>query len=152
MACRRAALPELWFAGPRRKGPRSKRAGAGRIGRHRRMVAAAFGAHHDVNRIGEEGIWEGKSARRCKVRLGSFYRARMGGEAAGGGERPVAELNFNAFKVSVFGCNGRGRLCRLWEGKGGLGWHLSWRGSGGWMAQQWGSARLWPVVTAPSVA
>jgi hypothetical protein len=30
----------------------------------------------------------------------------------------MVEWNFNAFKVSVSGCNGRRRLCRLWEGKG----------------------------------
>jgi hypothetical protein len=78
----------------------------------------AFGAHRGVDRSEEEGIWEGKSVRRCKARLGSFYRARMGGEAAGGGERPAVEWNFNAFKVLVLGCNGRRRLCRLREGKG----------------------------------
>jgi hypothetical protein len=31
---------------------------------------------------------------------------------------PVAEWNFNAFKVLVSGCNGRRRLCQLLEGKG----------------------------------
>jgi hypothetical protein len=50
--------------------------------------------------------------------LGSFYRAQMGGEAAGGGEWLMAEWNFNAFNVSVLGCNGRRQLCRLREGKG----------------------------------
>jgi hypothetical protein len=93
-------------------------AGGGGIGRRRRMVAMAFGARRDVDRSEEEGIWEGKSARRCKVRLGSFYRAWMGGEAAECGERLVAEWYFIALKVSVLGCNGRRWLCRLREGKG----------------------------------
>jgi hypothetical protein len=64
-AYRCAALPEFWFTGLRCKGPRSKRAswgtcfgghrtaGEGGIGRHRRMVATAFGAHHGVDWSGD---------------------------------------------------------------------------------------------------
>jgi hypothetical protein len=92
--------------------------GGGGIDWRRRMVVAAFGARRGVDESGEEGIWEGKSVQRCKARLGSFYRVQMGGEAAGGGEWPAVEWNFNAFKVSVSRCNGRRRLCQLWEGKG----------------------------------
>jgi hypothetical protein len=96
-ACRCAALPEFWFTGLRCKGPRSKRAswgtcfgghrtaGGGGIGRHRRMVATAFGAHHGVDWSGEEGIWEWGSARRGVVVLtGPLYRLEPGREGGGG--------------------------------------------------------------------
>jgi hypothetical protein len=86
-ACRCAALPELWFTGPRRKGPRSKRAswgprvgghrtmGGGGIGRHRRMVAAAFGAHRRRAWTRRRGDGVGVAAvEYCEVR-GPFYRA-----------------------------------------------------------------------------
>jgi hypothetical protein len=44
-----------------------------------------------------------------------------------------------------------GGCASYWRGRGGLEWHLSWRGSGGGMAQRQGSARMWPVAMVPSV-
>jgi hypothetical protein len=44
MTCRRATLPELWFTGPHRKGPRSKRASwETRVGGHRTAGGGGIG-------------------------------------------------------------------------------------------------------------
>jgi hypothetical protein len=60
-------------------------AGGGGIGRHRRMVAAAFGAHRGGDWSGEERIWEWGSARRGVVVLtGPLYRLEPGREGGGG--------------------------------------------------------------------
>jgi hypothetical protein len=49
---------------------------------------------------------------------GLYVGWSRGEEAVRQGKGPVAEWNFNAFKVSVSECNGRRLLCRFPEGKG----------------------------------
>jgi hypothetical protein len=50
--------------------------GGGGIGRRRRMVAAAFGAHRCINRNREEGILEGNQRDNARRGWGPFIGLR----------------------------------------------------------------------------